>query len=237
VKLVSWQTAPSSQEALALLDLAESYGLRVILRIAGSEDWGWDGNRFYMNDLSEYETVVGGHPALLAAYGLHEPWERFTPGQLRQFYNQWYDQAPSIPVWHDLGYISRAFTDGMCDVCSVAADPHAWDESGNPINEYETRTRQTISEAQTQIAADPDATLCVSLQAYGRDFDTPGPPVRMPTAEEMQENAAIVFGEFDVTCGLWYPFRHSSYDYVLSSAEFDEQRQVVAETHDLYFAP
>lgn len=237
VKLVSWQTNPSPEDALALLDLAESHGLRVILRIGGSEDWGWNGSRFYLSDLSDYEPVIGGHPALFAAYGLHEPWERFTVGQLQRFYSQWHAMAPSIPLWHDLGYISPGFTDGICDVCGVSADPHAWDQSGEPINEYETRTRDKVSEAQTRLLADPDAILCVSLQTYGRNPESPGPPVRMPTADEMRENASIVFGELEVTCGLWYPYRHSSYEYVLSSPEFDEQRQVVAETYDLYFAP
>jgi hypothetical protein len=92
-------------------------------------------------------------------------------------------------------------------------------------------------DAQTYIQADPDATLCVGLQTHGRDPGTPGAFVRMPTADEMRDNAAIVFGELGVTCGLWYPYRHNAYDHVLSDPEFGEQRQVVAETYDLYFAP
>jgi hypothetical protein len=236
VKLVTWQTDPSSQAALALLDVAESYGMRVILRIRGSDDWGWNGSRFDLSPLADFEPVIGGHPALFAVYGLHEPWERFTAYQLRRFYSQWQATAPSLPVWHDMGFLPPQFTDGICDVCGVSAAPHHWDQSGNPINYYEEDTREKISNAQTYIQADPDAILCAYLQAYGRDFRG-STDVRMPTADEMRENAAIVFGVLQVACGEWYPYRHGSYDYILSDPQFDKQRQVVAETYDLYFAP
>jgi hypothetical protein len=236
VKLVTWQIDPSPQVALALLDMADGYGLRVILRLQGSHDWGWNGRRFDLSSLADFEPVIGGHPALVAVYGLHEPWERFTPDQLRRFYSQWQAVAPSLPVWHDMGHLPPAFTDDMCDVCGVSAAPHHWDQSGNPINLYEQDTRQRISQAQTYIQADPDAILCVYLQSYGRNFQG-WADVRMPTADEMRENAAIVFGELQVTCGVWYPYRHGSYDYTLGDLQFSEQRQVVAETYDLYFAP
>jgi hypothetical protein len=237
VRLVTWQTPASPQAALDLLEIAESYGLRVILRINNTGDWGWNGSSFDLSPLASFEPVIGGHPALFAVYGLHEPWERFTASQLRQFYNRWQAVAPSLPVWHDLGYLPPQFTDGICDVCGVSAAPHEWDQSGNPVNNYEEDTRQRISEAQTHIQADPDAILCVSLQAYGQNRNAPGPPMRMPTADEMRENASIVFDELQVTCGLWYAYRHDSYAYVLGDPQFGEQRQVVAETYNLYFAP
>jgi len=236
VKLVTWQTEPSPQDALAVLDVAENYGLRVIVRIRGTGDWGWDGSRFDLSPLADFESVIGGHPALVAVYGLHEPWERFSPRQLRRFYGHWQAVAPSLPVWHDMSYLLPVFTDGMCDLCGVSAAPHDWDPSGSPINEYERDTRERISQAQTYIQADPDAILCAYLQSYGRDFEG-WPDVRMPTADEMRENAAIVFGELQITCGVWYPYRHGSYDYTLGNPQFGEQRQVVAETYNLYFAP
>lgn len=236
VRLVTWQTAASPQAALDLLEIAESYGLRVILRITNTGDWGWNGSSFDLSPLASFEPVIGGHPALFAVYGLHEPWERFTVSQLRQFYYRWQGVAPSLPMWHDLGHVPPTFTDGICDVCAIAANPHAWDEEDRPVNDYE-KIRAKIWEAQTYIQADPDAILCVSPQAYGQNPNAPGPPVRMPTADEMRENASIVFGEFQVTCGLWYPYNHDSYAYVLSDPQFGEQRQVVAETYNLYFAP
>ena len=235
IKLVTWRTEPSSQAALAFLDLAESYGLRVIIRMNGSGDWGWDGNRFDLSVLADFEPVIGGHPALFAVYGLHEPWERFDADQLRMFYSQWQAVAPSLPVWHDMGYLSPEFTDGMCDVCGISAYPHAWDQSGNPINNYSTNTRQKILAAQTYAPTDPDAILCASLQTFGRDFEGQS-GLRMPTADEMRQNASIVFGRFQLTCGLWYPYHHSGYDHTLDDPEFSEHRQVVAETYTLYFA-
>jgi len=228
VKLIK-MTAGSPQAALALLDLADSYGMRVTLRIGGVGDWGWNDSLFNLSSLANYEQVIGGHPALFAVYGLHEPWERFSAAELRTFYSQWQTVAPSLPMWHDMGYLLADFTDGICDVCAVSAYPHS--QQGN---DYDRRTRQRILDAQERIQVDPDAMLCVALQAYGDD-PASGRPWRMPTADEMRENASIVFGELGVTCGTWCPYHHGSYAHVLGDPEFEEQRQVVAETYNLYF--
>ena len=232
VKLVKMSTG-SPQAALALLDTVNGYGMRAILRISGAGDWSWNGSQFNLSSLANYEQVIGGHPALFAVYGLHEPWERFSAAQLRTFYSQWKAVAPSLPVWHDIGYLPSDFTDGICDVCAISSYPHRW-EGDNPVNDYDRRVRRKIQRAQAQIQADPDATLCVALQAYGASAGS-GKPWRMPTVDEMREHASIVFGELGVTCGTWYAYYHSGYDYVLGAPQLDGQRGVVAETYDLYF--
>lgn len=237
VKLVIVDVDPIPQAALAILDTAESYGMHAILRVRGSGDWGWDGNSFDLSLLADFEPVIGGHPALFAVFGLHEPWERFTADQLRQFYNQWKAVAPSLALFHHFGHLRSKFTAGMADVGSITAKPHFWDRDGNPANYYGERTRRKVIDAQTYIRADPDAVLCVVPQAHGQDPSSRKRPIRMPTADEMRENAAIIFGEFGVTCGLWYPYQHPRYDHVLGDPEFGEQRQIVAETYRLYFAP
>lgn len=236
VKLIAQQTLALPEVALNFLNVAESYDMRVVLRLAGTTDWGWDGRTFDLSLLADFEPVIGGHPALFAVYGLHEPWERFSTEQVQMFYSQWQAVAPSLPVWHDLAYMPPEFTDGMCDFCNVTAYPHVWDQDGNPANEYDYRTWEHIETAQANIRADPDAVLCVAAQAFGYDF-TGRPGFRMPTADDMRENASIIFGELQVTCGLWYAYYHRSYDYVLSDPQFGEHRQVVAETYELYFAP
>jgi hypothetical protein len=223
-------------DAQAALDLAQSLSMKLILRL-GTGDWGWDGHRFDLTPLHKFEPVYD-HPALLGFYGLHEPWERFDADQLRLFYQQFHEAVAGhdLLLWHDLGHVRPAFTDGICDVCGVLADPHRWSKSGEPVNDWGRTTRKL--DAALRYMSATSATLCVSPQVFGRDFRSGmRAPVRMPTPEEYVENVRLIVEEYGVRCLTNYAYTHGSYDHVLGDKDRTPLRDAVHEMSERYFRP
>jgi hypothetical protein len=224
-------------EAQAALDLAQSLNMKLVLRLLPSEDWAWNGNQFDLTPLGEFEPIFD-HPALLGFYGLHEPWERFDVDQLRLFYQQFQEVVAghNVLLWQDLGYIHPTFTDGICDLCGVAVNPHKWDRAGNPAQDWE-RTTQKLDGAR-QYMASSSATLCAGLQVYGLDFSIGmRAPVRMPTPEEYMENVRLVVETYGVRCVTNYAYTHRSYDHVLGDADQAPLREAVHQMAERYFGP
>jgi len=219
-------------DAQAALDLAQSLNMKLVLRLP-SGDWGWNGNQFDLTPLREFEPVFD-HPALLAFYGLHEPWKRFNADQLRLFYQQFQEVVAghNVLLWQDLGHIRPTFTDGICDLCGVSAYPHIWGRDGESVNDWERTTRK-LDEA-LQYMAGTSATLCVTLQGFG--WESPR-RYRMPTPEEYIENARLVVETYGVRCITNYPWAHNAYDYVLSDADQAPLREAVRQMSERYFGP
>ncbi|MCP4421901.1 MAG: hypothetical protein GY805_35255 [Chloroflexi bacterium] len=156
-------------QATAALDEASTLNMQLILRM-NQGDWGWNGRQF---DLSILETMrpIFEHPALIGFYGLHEPLERFTLDELRLFYQQYQEMVadPSVLLWHDVMRIPDGFTDGICDLCGVATNPHVNDpDNGNPINDW-SRTNPRLETALRNMIGTSRSTVCVLVQVYGGD--------------------------------------------------------------------
>jgi hypothetical protein len=218
------------------LDSAQSLNMQLVLRLR-SGDWGWDGRQFDLTPLREFEPILD-HPALLGFYGLHEPWERFDADQLRLFYQQFHQAVAGYDVllWHDLGHIRPTFTEGMCDLCGVLADPHAWERGGGPANNWERTTRKL--DGALEYMAGTSATLCVGPQMFGRDFARGmRVPVRMPTHEEYVDNVRLIVETYGVRCITNYAYAHRSYDHVLGDADQALLRQAVHQMAERYFRP
>jgi hypothetical protein len=216
--------------------LAQSLNMKLVLR-RPSQDWGWNGYQFDLTPLREFEPIFD-HPALLGFYGLHEPWERFDADQLRLFYQQFHQivAGHNVLLWHDMGHIRPAFTDGICDLCGVAVHPHKWGRGGEPLNDWERTTRKL--DGALQYMAGTSATLCASPQVYGRDFGSGmRAPVRMPTPEEYMENVRLVVETYGVRCVSTYPYIHHSYDHVLGDADQALLREAVRQMAERYLGP
>jgi hypothetical protein len=220
-------------DAQAALDLAQSLNMKLVLRLP-SRDWSWNGNQFDLTPLREFEPVFD-HPALLGFYGLHEPWERFNADQLRLFYQQFQEVVAghNLLLWHDLGHIRSTFTDGICDLCGVAVQPHMWGRDGQPVNDWERTTRKL--DQALQYMAGTSATLCVGPQVYGREASKRRE--RMPTPEEYIENVRLIVETHGVRCVTNYTWTHHSYDHVLGDADQAPLREAVRQMGERYFGP
>jgi hypothetical protein len=214
--------------------LAQSLNMRLLLRL-NTGDWGWDGQRFDLTPLHTFAPVYD-HPALVGFYGLHEPWERFDADQLQRFYAQFREVVAGhdVLLWHDMGHIRPAFSDGICDLCGVMVDPHAWARGGEAVNDWSRTTRRL--DAALEYMSGTAATLCVSPQVFGRDFEKRmRVPVRIPTPKEYSENVRIIMERYEIRCLTIYPYAHRSYDHVLSDPDQAPLREAVRQTSERYF--
>ena len=222
-------TVALAQDAL---DEAEALNMQLILRM-NQGDWGWDGQEF---DLTILETMrpIFDHPALIGFYGLHEPLERFTLDELRIFYQQYRDvvSEPSLLLWHDLMRIPDGFTDGICDLCGVATNPHINDPTtGDPVNDW-TRTNPRLETALHNLQGTNESTVCVLVQVYGgdgRNF------LRMPQPEEYQENVRRVVEEFGFRCMTNYSYHHNAYTQTVGDPEQVALQTAVKAMSERYF--
>jgi hypothetical protein len=227
------------EDWLILLDEAERVDMDVIARLWPLEDW--TGQGFDFQPIGSFLSVVGGHPALLAYLGLHEPLEKFNSDQMRDFYAGVKDLAPDVPVAHYLGnmawfeesvrFPNRDFTAGICDICIVWYTPVRYLD-GEPAFEEDLfreilhKNRKLVDERA------PDAQLWALGQTYAQQAHRN--QLRMPTPEEMALMYTIAAQE-RMDGFLWYPWLHgSNYDQVLSDPDMDPQRQAVRHIYDTY---
>ncbi len=221
-------------QARRALDEALALNMGLVLRM-NQGDWGWNGREF---DLSILETMrpIFDHPALIGFYGLHEPLERFSLDELRIFYKQYRQMVddPDILLWHDIMRIPDGFTDDLCDLCGVAANPHMNDPAtGQPTNDWD-RTDLRLEEARRNLKSAPRSTLCVLVQVYGGDGRH---LLRMPTPDEYRENVHRIVTEFGVRCLANYTYHHNAYEQTLGDPDQAALQTAVQETSQRYFGP
>ena len=216
-------------QAANILDEAQALNMQLVLRM-NQGDWGWDGREFDMSIIEEMRPVFE-HPALIGFYGLHEPLERFTLAEMAVFYEQFHETVddPRVLLWHDIMRIPEDFTDGICDLCGVATNPHVNNRDGTPANDW-TRTNPRLETARANMAETSHSTLCVLVQVYGG-----AERFRIPQPEEYQENMRRIVEEFDVRCLTNYSFYHNAYDQTLGDADQVDLQTAVFEMRLRYF--
>lgn len=217
---------------LIYLDEAERAGIKVVARLWPLEVW--DGQDLGLDKVKTFLDVVGGHPALLAYIGLHEPLEIYDSDQLRLFYTKIKAINPDIPLAQYMGnmalfdstllFPNREFTAGICDICIIWSTPARYLDGEVFLDEVDVQ--DTVR--QNRLLIDeraPESELWYLGQAYalGEHRHT----LRMPTPEEM-ETIFVIARREGADGFLWYPWFHNTYDQVLSDPESAEQRQAVA---------
>jgi len=231
--------APSSA-LRRFLDEADALKIRVIVRLSGTTvdpPWGWDGEHFDWTPLETFLNAAGiaNHPALLAIYGLHEPWRDFTPDEIQRFYTEFHQIAGDIHLYHDLLWVNEtpesALLPGMCDLCEISSMPHTW-RYGSPANSEPHVTEKIVRYTSHIRQADPNAQIWIEAQTYQW---TPA-NFRMPTANDMLWHADLLMEHVDFDGLLWYPYLHT-YEHQLGDDGMEAQRQAVRTVYDTYFAP
>lgn len=218
---------------LILLDEAERYNMKVVVRLWPPIEW--DGETFDFHAIQSFLSVVQDHQALLAYAGLHEPLERFNSDQLREFYVGVKKQAPQLAIAHYMGdmalfeedlrlrFPGRNFKVGICDICIVWYYPFRYTDE-QPVFE-EDIVRETIQNNRRLIdERAPDTQLWFLGQAYA--LHKHKRHLRMPTPEEMERLYRVVQSQ-QVDGFLWYPWLHGNCDQVLSDPEMEPQRLAV----------
>lgn len=227
------------QDWLIFLDEAQAEDIQVIARLWPPHDW--DGSQFDFTYVEPFLTVVQGHPALLAYFGLHEPLETFNGDQLRAYYQAVKRFAPDVPIFHAMSDIAgfeadprfgdRRFTDGICDLCAIWYYPFRV-QGGESVAEYQ-RVSEVIAANDALVRErDPDAQIWFLGQTYAMAGHPP--PLRMPSAEEMRNLAQLLLEDPHIDGLLWYPWNHSSYDQVLGDPASSLQREAVQSIYEQY---
>jgi len=226
------------EELRRFLDEADALGMRVIVRLSGTTTdppWGWDGAQFDWTRLTTFLASEGiaDHPALLAIYGFHIPWDDFTPAQIQQFYTEFHQLAGGIPLYHDLVWVNETpgsvLSPGMCDLCEISSMPHTWDGNGNPANNDLHITEKIVRYTSHIRQQDPQAQIWIQAQTFQQQ-----PDFRMPTAEDMLWHAEMLTEHVDFDGLLWYPYLHT-YEHQLGDAGMEAQQQAVYTVYLTHF--
>jgi hypothetical protein len=224
---------------LIFLDEAERADIQVVARLGTSVEKV--GNEFDYQAIEAFLSVVQDHPALLAYVGLHEPLERFTSPQLREFYSEVKRLAPDLPIAHYMGNMSfferswrfpfRVFTAGICDICITWYYPARYIDNQPVFEEAEVRELLQTHRRLVDERA-PESQLWFLGQSYTQAKHKRN--LRMPTPQEMERLYSIVEQE-GADGFLWYPWYHNTYDQVLSDDEMEPQRQAVFRIYEDFF--
>jgi hypothetical protein len=230
------QNAPAA-ELRRFLDEADTLGMRVIVRLSGTTTdppWGWDGENFDWGPLTTFLNSEGitGHPALMAIYGFHIPWDDFTADEIQRFYTEFHSIAPDVPLYHDLVWVEEPphsdFRTGMCDLCEVSSMPHTWLDNVPVNNEYHVTDKMVRYTSRIR-DIDPNAQIWIQAQTFQRT-----PSFRMPEASDMIWHANLLFEYVDFDGLLWYPYLHT-YEYQLGDDGMEAQRQAVRTVYLTHF--
>jgi len=224
-----------------LLDEARRADIRVIASLWPSiekEDNSIDYQAIY-----SLLTVIKDHPALQGYLGLHEPLERFTSDQLREFYSTVKSMAPDLPLAHFMGNIAgfdhnvrfpnRDFTAGICDICLVWYYP-ASIQGDQFVFKKEEYRKYLVENRDLLAERAPGAEMWVLGQAFSVAEHEPA--LRMPSPEEMQDMFVIAYQE-RVDGILWYPWLHDSYDTVLSDVGMEGQQEAIRQIYQKFILP
>ena len=203
--------APS--DWLGYLDAAKAEGIHVIPWL-WPQGWTWVGATWEIDAQARlFLRTVAGHPALLATYGLHEPyWNEcegcgYTTAAQQALYRAikaiadvpLYSEINGIAYWTARGE-ATAFADGICDYCQTSYYPF------KDARVYE-RDR-AINGLRTDLAVARDRAPHSKIVWTMPAFAYPGGGFRVPTAEEMRDLASVVYSE-QIAGAWWYPWQFS----------------------------
>jgi hypothetical protein len=212
---LSVSSGTSDAQILAALDEAADLGFRVLLHLRESTNtekpWRLEGGQWVISARgAEILRVVDGHPALLAVYALHEPFDssgyHADADAQRALYGLIKSHA-NVAVWTDIAtlhgpVVDGELSDGICDYCCVF--PTAWHRG---LEEVFRRMDEDLAVQQADM---PNSRLVFMLNVYQVD----GSHYRLPSVDEL--TAAR-----DRACELgvpmvYYPWQHGSYDLTLA---------------------
>jgi hypothetical protein len=199
---------------LAFLDAAQAEGISVIAWL-WPQGWGWDGRTWQIDSQARvFVQTVANHPALFAVYVLHEPyWNEcescgYTTATQQALYRA-IKSIANVPLYSEINGIAywtaqgeaTAFADGICDYCQSSYYPF---KVGGVYERDELIAHITADLAVVRERA-PHSKLVWTMPA----FDYPPDNLRVPTADEMQDLASIVYS-MHVAGAWWYPWKFNS---------------------------
>jgi hypothetical protein len=206
----------SDAQILAALDEAAALGFWVLLHLRESTNtekpWSLEAGRWVISARgAEILRLVEGHPALLAVYALHEPFDSsdyHADSDAQRALYSLIKQHADVPVWTDIAtlhgpVVDGELSDGICDYCCVF--PTAWHRG------LEETFRRMEADLAVQQADMPNSQLVFMLNVYQID----GSHYRLPSVDEL--TAAR-----DRACELgvpmvYIPWQHGRYDLTLSN--------------------
>ncbi len=231
--------ADSPVEWLALLNRAQAHGLKVIPWL-WPEGWSWDGAKWNIDDQARlFVETVAKHPATLAVYALHEPYWRdcwgcgYTTEQQQLLYDE-IKAIADIPIYSEVGSAAfwtaqgeeTAFAEGVCDYCGLWYHPFREGKY-----ERDTLLQRLKDDVTVMRERAPNSKIVWGLQAFATD----SPGYDMPSAEQMYDQAALVYGA-GVDGAGWYPWTFGElYSDVLS--DHPELYDTVREVYDTIVLP
>jgi len=208
----SYEASPT--EWIAYLNAAQAQNLKVIA-------WLWP-EGWQLNRLTQAWTIdaqaklflqsVASHPALLAVYGLHEPyWNEcegcgYTTAQQQALYQAIkaiapvliYSEINGFAFWAEQG-LSTTIAPGVCDYCQTAFYPFLTDGS---YQREELRQHLDREIAALQRHA-PQSRLIWTMPAMSHIEDQ----LRMPTSSEMFDYARLIYAREEIWGAWWYMWR------------------------------
>ena len=208
----SYEASPT--EWIAYLNAAQAQNLKVIA-------WLWP-EGWQLNRLTQKWTIdaqaelflksVANHPALLAVYGLHEPyWMEcegcgYTTAQMQALYQAIKKIAP-VPIYSEINGIAfwaeqgpaTTIANGICDYCQTAFYPFLTDGSYQH-DELLQHLNREIAALQRHA---PQSQLIWTMPAMSHVEDQ----LRMPTSSEMFDYARLVYAREEIWGAWWYMWR------------------------------
>jgi hypothetical protein len=221
------------------LDQAEKYQIKIIAWL-WPQGWTWEGEKWVIDGQAQsFLQTVAGHKALFAVYALNEPYWQNCPGcgfstsQQQALYAE-IKAIKDVPIFSavdSMNYWTKkskatAFADGICDYCATWYYPFSSD--GYERKELKKRLEADLKTARKYA---PNSKIVWYLQA----FVPASSDYRMPTAEEMEDLASIVYGA-GVDGAMWYVWTFNPlYSDYLSLHQ--ELHSTVKEIHETTVLP
>lgn len=228
----------------AYLDAAHGQGLRVIPWL-WPEGWRLDRRTGVWTidaQARRFLETVSGHPALLAVYGLHEPyWNEcegcgYTTAQQQALYSaikaiapvQVYSEINGFAFWEREGAAST-IAPGVCDYCQTAFYPFMTDGS--------YRREELIAHIEREVAAlrrlAPGSRLIWTMPSMSHREDR----LRMPSGPEMLDYARLVYARPEISGAWWYMWRWDNDLYPDYLAKHPSLHPAAREIADTVVAP
>lgn len=240
--VIEFSAYQSEDKWLAKLDEAAGEELKVVANY-WPEGWKWneDDNRWDITPgTRSFLQAIDNHPALLAVYGLHEPYWNgcrgcaYTTSQQQKLYSQ-IKSIIDMPVWsvfssflwadQTYGGSDYEFADNVCDYCSTWMYPSLY--SGYDRNAMVTKLEDELGYFRAKTTS---AKFIWVLQAFESNEDD----TRMPTYMEMLDHAAVSM-QYDIDGVTWYTWNFDPSEYPDTLSENPSLWPAVREVYEYCF--
>lgn len=211
------------------LDLAQSLGYQALIIMYTEETcskrpWEWNGSTWeFPQPTIETLQGIAHHPAILAIYALHEPFDtthecHWSVEQQQELYQLLKTYTDGLPVWSDLTGLAIwenrdvELVDGICDYCGT--NHHRFRSDWTSERCLEEILDWINADLDTQRRLMPSSRVVFHVQTfayYGYSI-----PLRLPSPDELTTVR-------DHLCALnqpmmYYPWSHGLYDLTLEDA-------------------